>query len=376
MAHKLTHGRLKKLFPGGNTCKGFISFYDYIIEPDANKIFVIKGGPGAGKSTFMRKIGEEMLARGYDVEFHCCASDNTSLDGVVINDIKVALVDGTAPHIVEPRNPGVVGDIIYLGEHWDESALHEYKREIMACSKEGARLYKHAYSYLAAANLFLENVRSYYRNTGALDVAGLDRQILDITHEVFAGKPRPNHKPKARHLFATAITPYGPISHLESIVGHLDKRYIIDGDDGTGKTTIARRLLEAALMRGYDVEAYHCALNPDQVEHLVIPGLSVGIINGVEPHFYLPKDGDTVIDTMQWVDVSLDKTYLSEKNTARMMYWQSFDQAVKFLAKAKEKHDEMEGYYIPHMRFNEINKRRDWVLKYVLELADRVKSQA
>ncbi|MDK2888295.1 MAG: hypothetical protein PWP72_1173 [Thermoanaerobacter sp.] len=96
----MSKGRLKKVFPGGNTWRGFHSFYDYIIEPDATRIFVIKGGPGVGKSTFMRKIGEEMLERGYDVEFHCCSSDNGSLDGVVIPAIRVALLDGTAPHRV------------------------------------------------------------------------------------------------------------------------------------------------------------------------------------------------------------------------------------------------------------------------------------
>ncbi len=95
----MAKGRLKKVFPGGNTGQGFYSFYDYIIDQDATRIFVIKGGPGVGKSTFMRKIGEEMLERGYDVEFHCCSSDNGSLDGVVIPAIRVALLDGTAPHI-------------------------------------------------------------------------------------------------------------------------------------------------------------------------------------------------------------------------------------------------------------------------------------
>jgi len=57
-------GKLRRVFPGGNTCEGFYSFYDYIIEPDATRIFVVKGGPGVGKSTFMRKIGETMLAKG------------------------------------------------------------------------------------------------------------------------------------------------------------------------------------------------------------------------------------------------------------------------------------------------------------------------
>jgi len=44
----------------------------------------------------MRKIGEKMLQEGFDVEFHCCSSDNSSLDGVAIPKIGVALIDGPA----------------------------------------------------------------------------------------------------------------------------------------------------------------------------------------------------------------------------------------------------------------------------------------
>ncbi|HHY39366.1 MAG TPA: ATPase [Clostridia bacterium] len=91
---------MKRVFPGGNTPQGFYSFYDQIITPDATRILVIKGGPGVGKSTFIRTIGDEMVKYGYDVEFHHCSSDNRSLDGVVIPAIGVALIDGTSPHRV------------------------------------------------------------------------------------------------------------------------------------------------------------------------------------------------------------------------------------------------------------------------------------
>lgn len=97
MAHK---GSIKKVFPGGNTSNGFHSFYDHIIPEDAERIFVIKGGPGVGKSSFMRTIGEQFVNEGYDVEYHHCSSDNRSLDGVVIKKANVALLDGTAPHVV------------------------------------------------------------------------------------------------------------------------------------------------------------------------------------------------------------------------------------------------------------------------------------
>ena len=59
---------VRKMFPGGNTTRGFYSFFDHIIEPDANRLFILKGGPGVGKSTFMKKIGKEMLGRGYRIE--------------------------------------------------------------------------------------------------------------------------------------------------------------------------------------------------------------------------------------------------------------------------------------------------------------------
>lgn len=92
-------GFVKKVFPGGNTANGFYSYYDQIIGTDATRIFVIKGGPGVGKSSFMKKIGYEMVDKGYDVEFHQCSSDNGSLDGVVIPALKIAFLDGTAPQV-------------------------------------------------------------------------------------------------------------------------------------------------------------------------------------------------------------------------------------------------------------------------------------
>lgn len=92
-------GKIKRVFPGGNTSKGFFSYYDFIIEKDANRIFVIKGGPGVGKSSMMKKVAKELLEKGYDVEYHHCSSDNNSIDGIVIPKLKVAMIDGTAPHV-------------------------------------------------------------------------------------------------------------------------------------------------------------------------------------------------------------------------------------------------------------------------------------
>ena len=71
----MPRGKIRKMFPGSNSAYGFYSFYDQIIEDNATRIFVIKGGPGVGKSTFMKNIARELIERGCNAEFHCCSAD-------------------------------------------------------------------------------------------------------------------------------------------------------------------------------------------------------------------------------------------------------------------------------------------------------------
>ena len=82
-------GKMRKLFPGANTSNGFYSYFDYIIPKDVNRIFCLKGGPGVGKSSLMKKVAKEFVERGYDVEVFPCSSDPASLDAVVIKKLKV-----------------------------------------------------------------------------------------------------------------------------------------------------------------------------------------------------------------------------------------------------------------------------------------------
>jgi hypothetical protein len=363
-------GHITKVFPGGNTSYGFYSFYDHIAPADANRIFVIKGGPGVGKSTFMRKIAGSLVSRGYDVEYHCCSSDNASLDGIYVPDLEVALIDGTAPHVVDPKNPGAVDEIIHLGDYWNDDGMRRHKQEIIALNREVGRLFRRAYSYLAAARIFLTEVESYYQDTGALDRGGLNRVAMRLIEEIFGEVPAVQRTPKERHLFATAITPDGPVNYLDTVVGHLDRRYIISGDDGTEKNTLISRVKDAATMRGYDVQAFHCALDPHKVDHAVIPALGVAVINEVEPHFYRPDDGDRIIDTMQYVDTAVQEAYLGERTRAREMYREAFDQAVWFIAKARQVHDDMESFYVTNMDFARIEERRLQVEAAILDLAE------
>ena len=128
----------RHLFPGGNTSKGFYSFYRYVLsQDDAKRILCIKGGPGTGKSQLMKKVGAYFAKKGYTIEYHHCSSDPNSLDGVLIKELNIALLDGTSPHIVDPINPGVVDEILNMGDALNIDMLAKNKKEIIYLNKIG-----------------------------------------------------------------------------------------------------------------------------------------------------------------------------------------------------------------------------------------------
>ena len=86
-------------FLGANSAEGFVSLYDELIdESQASAVYILKGGPGCGKSTLMKKVGEEMEKEGYAVEYILCSGDPGSIDGVFLPEKAAAIMDGTAPH--------------------------------------------------------------------------------------------------------------------------------------------------------------------------------------------------------------------------------------------------------------------------------------
>ena len=139
------------LFAASNSGKGFCSYYKEIFgEKNIFRRYLIKGGPGTGKSSFMQKVAERVKAEGYPVEYYRCSSDYTSLDAIVI-DSGIALIDATSPHAVEPELVGARDEIVDLGSFWNSDMLLAKREEIEAHTKEKADAYSGAYRFLEGA---------------------------------------------------------------------------------------------------------------------------------------------------------------------------------------------------------------------------------
>ena len=148
-------------FLGANSSYGFYSLYDGFCCGKNDFLHIIKGGPGTGKSTFMRRIGREAEERGMDVEYILCSGDPDSLDGVYIPALGMGWVDGTAPHALEPRTFGVSACYEDLGKFCSYPLLQGSADEILAIQQQYKRHYDHAYAYLKSAGTIFSHSHAF-----------------------------------------------------------------------------------------------------------------------------------------------------------------------------------------------------------------------
>lgn len=355
--------KTKHMFPGGNTYKGFFSYYDYIMPQEkANKIIILKGGPGVGKSTFMKYIAENMLAKGYNIEFMHCSSDPDSLDGIVIPEKKIAVIDGTSPHMIEPKNPGAVDEIINLGMFWYKDSLTKDKENIMLTNKELGRTFSRAYRYLRAAySIYEDNLLIY---NSSMDHGKANVCIAKIINRIFGNINVSGSEGEKRHLFASAITPKGLINYLPSLLTTKEV-IIVNGKPGTGTERLLERIRLTACECGFYTESFYCALNPHKLEHLIIPDLDISLTTNNSYH----KTDYTTNEIIDF-DIYLNKSVLDKHLDIITFNQNEFEKllgrAILTIEQAKKYHDELESYYVSNMNFNELTKCRESTLARLL----------
>lgn len=361
----MSSAHIKKMFPGAVTSQGFYSYYQYMIDQNANHIFVIKGGPGVGKSSFMKKIAQFMLERGYDLEYHCCSSDNGSIDGVVIPELSIALLDGTTPHIVDPKNPGAVDEIINLGDYWNEDMLKQSREEIKLCNQKVSNYFQRAYFALKEAKIALDEWKYYtsaYQNWNQIN-----QMTLKVEREIF--KLTPKNEGNERHLFAWGHTPQGKTEYIDSLIKDTESLYILIGQPGTGKSTFLSKIAERARTFGLNVEYYHNTLNPQQLDLIILLDLRIALVVNSEPYAYTPNYGGTIVTLDFELSVNCDQLMIDceeEIVDCQIRVNQHIARALRHSKKAKATHDLLETYYVPAMNFNGIEDKLKSVLTRIL----------
>ena len=347
---------IRRMFFGGNTANGFYSLHDNIIGLNRNRLFILKGMPGGGKSSLMKKIAEHMIEEGFDIEYHHCPSDAESIDSIFINKLNIAIADGTFPHVIDPTYPGLTDKLIDLGRFIDSEKLMMSKEEIIKAKKNNKIAYRRAFAYFKSAKIIYEEI--VQNNKISVDFSKINYITRQLTEEVFS-KEVEYHKeisPTERHMFSNANTPVGFIDYTETILKWIPTIYYIEGEIGTGKSTLIKRIMEESKIRGYSVEIYHNSTIPEKIETLIIKDINTCITSnklGLDfPH--------KKINLNEYFNekVKNDKDY--------EVYNLLIDNAISNLKTARKNHEILEKCYKPTVDYDGVNKVKEEILEEIL----------
>lgn len=341
----------EKYFLAANSCEGFCEhFTDCYDFRDGWRAYIIKGGPGTGKSSFMKYIATKAEDKGYNVELCVCSSDPLSLDGVIIEDIKTVILDGTAPHTVEPKNPGVCEEILNLGEFWDGDILRHNKERIYEISALNKAHHKVASRYLfSAGELMKENLRIAREFT---DKNKIDKFAKSLCKRYISAC---DGKGKEQIRFIGGITPMGVVSYLNTLAKTYKTKVIIEDKYGGASGLLMEKVREYALKKGHSIITLKSPFLPTLLtEHILIPELS--LMFATENEYNHIDSPDRRIHARRFTDLSLKKQYRSRMRFGDEVSRELFLGATAALADAKREHDNLEKYYIKAMDFDSLTK--------------------
>lgn len=363
--------QVMKYFAGSNTSSGFYSLFASNLN-NLERLFILKGGPGTGKSYMSKVIGNEWLQKGYNIEYLHCSSDADSVDGVIIPKLKVGIVDGTHPHVIEPRFPGVIDDYVNLGVAWDPAKLRAHKREIIELTQLVSAAFKKAYKTFNEALHYYDKQRHVVSKY--IHHQKVEKFTDDLIQRLFGNRKREGIAHTILR-FHGANTPTGVVSFIPELTEDVGKRYFLKGSPGTGKSTLLQKLVDEAEARNFRTEVYRCEFEPEKIDMLIVRELGFAIFESTEPHAYVPeKENDVLLNLDEIVlTEQMDEEDQREVIKKREKYSDTLQTGIDALKEAKELRDQLEGYYIQAMDFTVSTNISEEINAEIKQIAEEMK---
>ena len=333
-------------FLGSNSKDGFYSIYNSFPPEKVDFLHIIKGGPGSGKSSFMRKIALKAEEHGYIVHYILCSGDPGSLDGVYIPEMNLAFVDGTSPHPREPKIYGVDSDYIHLGQFFRGKLSDSEKSNVERCTVGYRAKYAEAYHLLSSAVSIREAVLP--EMYGEKEQLAVQQRIDGILGRNYA-----KHENSEAHIskrFLSCVGCYGDYrlnTEFEKLCGLV---YQFDNQFG-GADMALKYAAKCGAERGDEMILCPNPITPEKLSAVIFPERSIGFTDG---SWELPISRHLHIDNV--LPTELCSVVRPQLREAEKIQKKIMELAYKKLAEAKDLHDLLESQYKPHIDFDALTE--------------------
>lgn len=335
------------IFLGANSAEGFCSLYEQLLGTRFDDLLIIKGGPGCGKSSFMRAVARELAAAGVEQIHVNCSGDPDSLDGALFPALRAGIVDGTAPHVLEPRYTAAAERYLDLTRFYDLDAAKAAREEIVVHSGACRAAYDDAYRSLRAANAVASVSRAAVK--AASDTARLEKRFDGIVRRELRGK-NGARRGRVDRAFLGGTTHQGELCRFDTVDALCPRVYELADSFGMAERQL-RRAAEAAAEAGLDVLACPDPDRPTELRHVLVPARGVAFVTSTTR---LPYPG-RAYRRLRVDAAALERMTRAERARLRFIarVEQALrDEAVLALRRAKTAHDALEAAYNPCVDFD------------------------
>lgn len=262
-------------YAAANSADGFRSYFPEVFG-NTGHLYILKGGPGTGKSRLMEEAAQAAERKGMAVERFRCSSDPDSLDGVLIPEKGIGILDGTAPHMTDPKYPGAEEEILNLGGFWDTEKLKSKRETIKARIDEKGGLYDSALRLLHLAGELRREQTALLR--GAIREEKLNKAAARLLSAASPGKGKGKEKGKETLRLIEAIGMKGRVrfTSLEERAGTVCRVPCFFGGEGI----FLAKLLQGAREKGAAFTYSLSPLLPEVPDAIFFPESETLVIAG------------------------------------------------------------------------------------------------
>ncbi|AOV08895.1 hypothetical protein [Sporosarcina ureilytica] len=328
------YGTITKYMGTAYTGLGIAHKYDKLVASATETVF-LKCPPTTALSAVLNETAMHYIKRGFDVDKFVSPIQPDITDAIFIKGPDLLFIQASHPIALEPADIGGRHRVISFYDIYDEDKLRDQNKAIVASLGEAEASLKKALHALADAKVIHDeweavNIKRMMWSMHEALIENLKEELFDTIIL--------NKQSSVSHRLIGSLTSAGACDFIPSITNRIQRRMLIKALPGTGKSTIMKALGKEAERRGFDVLYGWCGLDPEGVDLVQFPELSVCIFDATKPHEYDPeRDGDEIVDLLSMCEASeeaeaavdlISKTY-REKILDATGYMQAYAQAEK-----------------------------------------------
>lgn len=277
----MTMAQSVKYYVSGHTAEGYVNYLSQNLQ-GIDHVIILQHENGSALTPVFQQVAEKFEKQGEIVEIISGLMHADTLVGVIVRGESTAILASSI--VLDPMPTATILDV---NKH-STGPVHSFN------STQEDEILETVYSYFQKGLQHHDNLEKIY--VKEMDFAKADELAADFIQKLLKDAKKKQRTPVVfERLFGTN-TPDGKINHVASLIAPIQNVYYVKGRAGTGKSVFMKKVLQACIDDGFDIEMYRCSFDPSSVDMIIVRELDFCIFDSTPPHEFSPetKQGEII----------------------------------------------------------------------------------